>query len=249
MLLTLLFTHQPHPQQGGDEMGALTELLEEQNELYVDEHFIYASWKHGTGYVNNRFLGKDEFRSELQRFSLELMEKTIDQAHIDTEKPVLIIGIKTLGATMAKTAAEAYNKKHGTQIRHAIISYEKKVGHDKVYYWDSENAPINHLCTPQTQVIWMDDLLNLSSTLESTRDIFEHLSAIAAVAVLFDRSNLTADDINVPALVSLEKHAMRAYAPEVCPMCKKKQPIVENFGRGNEYRKKYPNYPGGYKTV
>lgn len=230
-------------------MGVLWDLLTTQGELYVNNHFVYTSNMHGDGYVNHRFLSERQFQPELQDLSLMLLENTIAAAGIDVTQPILLIGPKSLGANMVNFAATAYNYVHGTNIRYAIIDYSKDEAGDKTYFWLPSNPDIDEVCTPGTQVIWMDDLMNQSSTLQQTRTIFENRCPITAVAVFFDRSDFTAEDLRVPAFVRLEKHTMRAYDPYECPMCAMQTPIRTDLGHGEKFQNANPDYPGGYYSA
>lgn len=227
-------------------MGVLWDLLTEQGELYVEDHFVYTSDMHGDGYVNHRFLSKPQFQRELQDLSLMLLENVIADAGIDVTQPILLIGPKSLGADMVEVAADACNFQHGTKIQYAVIDYRKDRAGHKTYFWSDDNPDREDVCLPGTQVIWMDDLMNQASTLQNTRRIFEHLCPITAVAVFFDRSSLTTAELRVPTFVSLEKHTMHAYDPLECPMCTMQIPIRTDLGHGEKYQRVHPDYPGGY---
>lgn len=224
-------------------MGVLWDLLTEQGELHVDNHFVYT---HGDGYVNHRFLSKPQFQRELQDLSLMLLENVIADADIDVTQPILLIGPKSLGADMVEVAADACNFQHGTNIHCAVIDYCKDTAGHKTYFWSDDNPDIEDVCLPGTQIIWMDDLMNRASTLQNTRRIFKYLCPITAVAVFFDRSGFTAADLDVPNFVWLEQHEMKAYQPYECPMCTMQLPIRTDFGHGQRFRTKHPDYPGGF---
>ncbi len=230
-------------------MTVLWDLLTKQGELYIDSHFVYTSGMHGDGYVNHRFLAAQQFQDELQSLSLMLLDKTIDATDIDTAQRTLLIGPKTLGAKMVNAAADAYNHKHGTSIRYAVIDYRKDEAGNKTYFWSPDSRGIDDVCAPGTQVIWMDDLMNQSSTLRHTREIFENRAPITAAAVFFDRSNFTAEQLGVPAFVWLEKHTMQAYDPRKCPMCDAQMPIRTDLGHGEKFRHANPDYPGGFTSA
>jgi len=225
---------------------SLLEFLTLHGLLYTETHIVYSSGKHGDTYANLRPLGLPEHAESFREYSYSLLAKAIIEGELNPAKPILVVGPETLGAKMAKTAVGEYNRRHNTQLQSATFTATKHDDGSKTFSWSTDNWGINYIQS-ETQIIWMDDLLNLSSTLARTRDIIEGLAKIFVVAVFFDRSHLTAVDLKVSHLVSLVKHQMPAHDEGRCPLCMDYVPIVTYLGHGKQFQDKHPEYPGGYK--
>lgn len=201
---------------------------------------------HGTGYVNCRLLGKEEHAKALEYYTLQLLEKTLQQANITLLKPIYLIGPETLGATMAEVAAKTYNLMHNQNIKYAKLKAHQHPDGSKTFSWAEENPPIAELGAPDTQAVFMDDLLNASSTLKRTRPIIEEHCPILAASFFADRSGLSSNDIDVPHCISLAEYDMQRYPQESCPCCEGNVPMITNFGHGEKFQARNPNYPGGF---
>jgi hypothetical protein len=171
---------------------------------------------------------------------LSLWKKIIATTDLDTHKPIVIVGPETLGALMIK---RLYGDFLNTFPNiHAIELL--KTGVDKEFIWEDN---LVNIIDSKTQLVWFDDLLNRTSTLEATKPMIEALGArIHTVAVIGDRSGKKASEIGVGNIVSLERFSLTAYEKQDCPLCNSTVPIVCNFGHGGKYRNEHPDYLGGF---
>ncbi len=232
-------------------MNALLKLLIREGQFHTGKHFVYTSGRHGEVYVNLRFLDTPNFENDIRLHSYSLLLQALKAMKPDFTRPIVVVGVETLGAKMARYSVEEYNRRHSTRIRFAVLEANKHEDGSKSFVWSSKNPAINHLLQEDTQVIWMDDLLNTASTLKRTRQIIETFAPIMTVAVLFDRRSFSVESLHVPFTVSLIKRPIETFDPEVnpCPFCRASIPVVTNLGHGANWKKSNPAYKGGFEEV
>jgi orotate phosphoribosyltransferase len=218
----------------------LLNMIHKVTDVYTGKHFVYTSGTHGHGYVNYRALKESENAQLLFRAGLSLWKKIVATTDLDNRKPIVIVGPETLGALMIKSLygdfLKAFPNIHAIELR--------KTGVDKEFIWEDN---LVNIIDSETQLVWFDDLLNRTSTLEATKPMIEALGArIHTVAVIGDRSGKKASEIGVGNIVSLERFSLTAYEEQDCPLCNSTVPIVCNFGHGGKYRNDHPDYLGGF---
>lgn len=226
----------------------IDQLLRRKQAVVTDRHFVYTGEAHGDGYANCRFLGESGYAEDLRNIAYELLRKSIQIAGIDLAKPIALVGPETLGAKMVRFAMEEHNRRHTTRIRHGIFDAVKGANGVKTFRWSTENPRIEQVCAG-AQIIWMDDLLNAGSTFERTRPFIEHFGQLRAIAVIVDRSGLTANDLGVSHIVFHVRYQMARYPADDCPLCRNKVPIVRKPGHGAEFERAHPDYSGGFEDL
>jgi hypothetical protein len=218
-------------------------------DVYTGMHFVYSGRDHGEGYVDYRSLGRlPENAPILRKASLLLFTRTIERAHLDPGRPITLVGPETLGAqmTMQIFAASADEFPSALFDRSLLrICNLKKVPGGLAWMHSTANA-----IDSESQIIFVDDLLNALSTFECANKLVTGLDAsVAAIAVLGDRSGKTAADIGVRHIESLETFSLTRYQPHECPRCKRLVPIVRRPGHGYKFEQEHPDYPGGFVNL
>lgn len=226
----------------------IDKLLRANAGVHTDKHFVFTGGTHGDGYANCRFLTKPEFERTLRTIVFQLFLKVITQASFDIKKKIVVVGPETLGATMVRYAAEEFKNHANTDVHSAVFTARKHRDGAKTFEWGIENPPVTEVCK-DAQMIWMDDLLNASSTFQRTRPLIEGFDQNIVLATIVDRSGLSAEELDVWRSVSLLQYSMPRYPESECPFCKKNVPIVSNLGHGAKFMEMHPNYPGGYVTI
>lgn len=215
--------------------------LSELGALHTGRHFVYTSGEHGDAYADLRVFNKEENRSHLASLSLQLIEKIILTAEIDLRKPITIVGPDTLGTVIAELCANGYNTLHNTSIRWLRLE-GLMVNGEKEFRWHKDFVPAR----PDEQVVYVDDLMNASSTWKKCRPRVEEYGRVCAVGTIADRSGLIAHDLGVPYFTSLVPFTLERFKPEDCSHCKNLVPIVRRPGHGHEFEIKNPDYAGGF---
>ena len=208
-------------------------------------HFVYTSNMHGDGYVNYRPLGLAKEHNKLLREAcVILLLQAIEAAQLDTNKKIVVVGPETMGATMIDRLREADSCGLLSNISFSSIKLLKDETSATGFTWEVDAYDI----LQDAQIIVMDDLLNQSSTFgKINTKIGMSGQQIAAMAVIGDRCNVTAEQLEIKAIVSLEQFpGFTVHNPEVCSQCMAKVPIVLRPGHGHNFQKEFPAHPGGF---
>jgi adenine/guanine phosphoribosyltransferase-like PRPP-binding protein len=222
----------------------LRKFLETLNALHTGKHFVYTSDTHGDAYADLRVFNREENKGHLGTLSLQLIEKILTTVEIDLDKPITIVGPDTLGAIIAEYAAYGHYAKYSRELRWLRLEAVVTNG-EKEFRWHKDFVPAR----PHEQVIYVDDLMNESSTWKKCRPIVEKYGNVCAIGTIADRSGLIAHDLGVPYFISLVRFTLERFKPEDCPHCKNQVPIVLKPGHGHKFQADNPDYAGGYITL
>lgn len=213
--------------------------------VYFGKHFVYTSNKHGDGYVNYRQLGAADHEPLLQETVVHLLRKTLTSINVSHYRNILAVGPETMGAQMVKQIRLLTEAEMPYNIDTRI--FVKDPNRKGEFIWDADPERV---LNEDTLVLWLDDLLNLTSTFQKTAPLIYHFGAqIHSIAVIGDRSTATVNDLKVRRIVTLEKFSLAVFEEDACPLCNQRQPIVIDLGHGSKWQDRNPNYVGGFTTA
>lgn len=204
--------------------------LEAIGSIHTERHFVYASEKHGSGYINmdplfpqtelGRSIGKALTAPYLGKFST-------------------VAGPATGGIVLAQWAANAASSAAQPV---AAVWADKKEGRQFEF---ERSGFIAELAGKDVLVV--EDLLTTGGSVEKVcRKIEEYGGNIVGVSAVCNRGGVTAEDLGVPQLEALANVSFEAQDPAQCELCAQGVPIVEDIGHGDDYKKAHPEYEGGY---
>lgn len=211
-------------------------------DVYTERHFVYTSGQHGHGYVNYRALKEPTHTDLRQEVATLLLARTIADAGYPAEEPILVVGPETLGQLLVHDLAQAQQR--GEVAQTLIFRSFAKDASGEGFVW---NEALPSDLPSATPVVWLDDLLNRTSTFTKTRMLLVEagLSTIA-IGVIGDRSQASTADLRVVCITALQHFTLDAYPPADCPYCTEERPIVRKPGHGYKFEVIYPAYPGGF---
>lgn len=209
--------------------------LDQAGAVLLNQHFVYKSWKHGSGYINMDPLFPDV--QVVEELCIGLITPFRDGAGgiaFDT-----IAAPATGAIVLAVLAANETGQRFGCNIP---AVWADKDGDDFVF----ERAGFtDHLKGKRVLVI--EDLLTTGgSVLKVCREAEKHGAEVVGVSVIVNRGGLTAEQLGVPRLEALAAVNFTAVDAEKCQLCLDGVPIVEDIGHGADYKTKHPDYAGGY---
>jgi orotate phosphoribosyltransferase len=215
--------------------------LERAGAVLLDKHFVYASGKHGSGYINMdplfpRVQLVEDIGQQLVRwFHSRWVE--YNEHDVDT-----VAGPATGGILLAYAAAKAWYRSYGPP---PAAIWADKDGDDFVF----ERAGFaNHL--KDKKVLVVEDLLTTGGSVAKVcREVERQGGEIVGVSVVCNRGGLTAEDLGVPRLESLASVSFEAIEADQCPLCERDIPIIEDVGHGAKFKQEHPDYVGGYTKL
>lgn len=227
-------------------MSEILKLLAGANALHRKRHFVYTSTEHGEDYANLRVMRLPEYRTQLETISLRVVEKVIGAAQLHTRRRIALVGPDTLGAIIAEVGAMQYRRWNDVDIVNLRLVARTSDQQGKTFSFETSHA---EQMLADAQVVYIDDLMNESSTWRRCRGVIEQFAPVTAIGVIIDRSGKTAADLEVPHFVSLEQVQMERYPEADCILCANHRPIVTNLGHGQKFKEQHPDYAGGFTEI
>lgn len=213
-----------------DEFDILSQ-LNERGAVYTDQHFVYTSGKHGSGYIN-----MDPIFTELN---------LVKDIGYQLSVPFWQDGFDTVAAPATGGIVLAFATALGSPRSESVfpsIVWADKSGDDFVF----ERAGFADQLKDKRVLVVEDLLTTGGSVIKTVRAARSHGANVVGVSAVCNRGGLTADDLNVPQLESLVSVSFETMPAGDCELCRKEVPIVADIGHGDEYQEKFPDYTGGY---
>ncbi len=210
--------------------------LEKHRAVIRDGHLVGTSWKHLNGFVNMREVaGHAEFWHHIGG----IMAKELRQYNLD-----VILGIETLGRTVAQTTAF-----------HLGIPYiwcdtfDDPQHKGKKHAKFQEKLMFERFVQSGTRIGTLDDLLTSGSSVHGGNTLMRDMGAIPVVTGVAVRRNQTIDaqTCNSDSLVVLEEvTGLRDWTEADCKLhgpCSHNTPMILRPGHGFEWIENNPDYP------
>lgn len=202
----------------------ILELLNEVGAVITDSHFVYASWKHGSSYVNKDALYAHPRETERLCYVIA-RNYLLSPCRIDT-----VIGPAIGAVILAQWIAYHLNFLKKWDI---AAVYAEKMPNGETFVikrgYDQFIAG--------RHILVVADILTTGGSAQKVVDAVRALGGnVVAVAALCNRGGVTKEDLgNVPELFALLNITMEAWDESLCPLCAQNVPIDERFGHGREY--------------
>lgn len=207
--------------------------LERVEAIYLGQHFVYKSGKHGPGYIN-----MDPLFPHVQlvaKMCGELAGAFLEE--FDTVAAPAVGGIE-----LSLLTALAHHNRTG---RPTAGVWADKV--DGGFAFERAGF-VDHL--HHKRVLVVEDLLTTGgSVAQVCRLVESHGGVVIGVGAICNRGSVTDRDLEVPHLHALSAVNFQAVDEDECPDCAAEKPIVADIGHGDKYRQDHPDYAGGYISL
>lgn len=207
-------------------MDVLAE-LEKVGAIFTGKHFVYASGKHGPGYINMDIMFPNTgLVSQLCANLAKPFAGTFDTVAAPATGGI-VLSVLTAQATGTKGVWA--DKADGSFVFERAGFVEQIRG---------------------KRVLVVEDLLTTGGSVEKVcREVEKVGGTVVGVSVVCNRGGVTADMLSVPVLAALTEVSFEAVDAADCQACKDAVPIVEDMGHGDDYKAAHPDYVGGYITL
>lgn len=200
------------------------EILLECNAVLKDDHFVYVSGDHGSGWINKDVIFPDPKR--VRRLS-ELLADAIVDIEFD-----VICGPATGGLILSQSIASilgvtsvfaehdpSWKKDSDGGLRAPFIL---KRGYDKL--------------VSNRRVIVVDDIVNVGFSVLSTANAVSRAGGeVVAVATLVNRGNIDTSKLETNELIYLLEYDIPAWPESKCELCRDGIPINTEYGHGQDF--------------
>ena len=211
-------------------------LLVAEQAVLTDTHVVFTSKQHGDTYIDLRVFAHktavlNELSKELASAIIENYRQGIPSIGHHREN-FLFLGPETLGRDYARLVSTHYNR----YTNAASESIFCEVDEQGAYF--SKKLDFGRL-VPGRKVVFVDDLLNESSTFFKVKKLVEdHGGEVVLVLAIINRqlSKNTPEYLGVPQIITLKDFDnLKSYDPEWCPLCELRIPMRERPGHGHEW--------------
>ena len=201
----------------------ITSILQEVKAIFVDDHFVYTSGKHGSVYINKDSLyPHTQFTSQICEL---LAKKCTDlKLEIDTVVAPALGGI-ILSQWISYHLSRMYNKE--------IFGVYAEKDTEKQFTF---NRGYDQYVTGKN-ILVVEDLTNTGGSVKKVVDVTrEYGGNVVGVCVMVNRDpeRITTEVFQAPLIVGAEIPA-QAWDENDCVLCKQRVPINTNMGHGKKY--------------
>lgn len=209
----------------------ILEELKKAGAVLLNQHFVYKSGKHGSGYINMDPLFTDV--QLLREIGFQLTREFWDIGYDTVAAPA--VG----GIVLAMAAADQFTRSDNT---YPALVWADKDGDEFVFERAGFVEQLHN-----KRVLVVEDLLTTGgSAAKVCRQVEANGGEVIGVSVVVNRGGLSCTDLGVSRLESLANVNFEAIEADQCPLCERVIPIVEDIGHGAVFKDGHLNYVGGY---
>lgn len=205
------------------------QILEDSRALLANDHFVYISGDHGSGWIDKDTIFVDPRR--IRRLT-QLLASTIRHFQAD-----ILCGPATGGLTVAQwTAFELglpavfaeHTQPRSNQLRGEFAFHR---GYDNL--------------VAGKRVVVVDDVVNTGLSVKQTVAAVQRAGGIVVGAgSLVDRGNVDAAVLGIPEYVFLLRYDIPDWPAAECPLCKSGVPINTRYAHGQDFLDAQKQSPG-----
>lgn len=206
----------------GDDTRIL-QILGEVGAILTEGHFLYASGKHGSVYIN-----KDAVYPHIAhvRTICEAMAQPLIGQRIDT-----VAGPTVGGVILSQWVAQALST---AEQRPVMACYaEERMAADGTksrYFGRGYDQYIR-----DHRVLVVEDILNTGGSVRHVVDAVRACGGeVVAVSALCNRGGVPPADVGHVPVHVLVTLSLQAWDPAACPLCRQGVPINTQFGKGKQ---------------
>ena len=205
-------------------------MLEKAGAVYLDQHFVYKSGKHGPGYID-----MDRVYPNIQ--TMWRLTSLMVQPFVNNRAIKVVAGPAVGGVALASDVAH--------RMRQAACSVDRvwadKVGDDFAF----ERAGFADKLDGKGVLVVEDLLTTGGSVAKVCAQVEAAGGEVIAVSAICNRGGLTSETLGweLHALCQVDFEAVNR---EDCELCKHAGPIVTNIGHGSKFHYVHTDYPGGF---
>lgn len=189
--------------------------------LLADDHFVYISGDHGSGWVDKDAIFVDPQR--VRRLT-QLLAAAVKPFRVD-----ILCGPATGGLIVAQWTAfelglpavfaEHTQPRTAQQLRGEFAFHR---GYDRL--------------VAGRRVLVVDDVVNTGLSVRQTASAVRQAGGeVVAIAALVDRGNVSAETLEIPEYVYLLEYDIPDWPAAECPLCRRGVPINTRYAHGQDF--------------
>lgn len=196
-------------------------ILKNTHSILENDHFVYASGDHGSGWIDKDAIYPDT--KNIERLTYLLAET------IKSCKPDIICGPAIGGLVISQWTAHhlgclsVFTERDPTVDSHVKAKpFIFKRGYDNL--------------VKGRKVLVVDDITNTGYSIKQTVQLVRDAGGIVSTAAtLVTRGNVVAKDLDVEQFIYLLEYKIPAWLEAKCQLCKQHVPVNTKYAHGLEY--------------
>ncbi len=199
-------------------------LLKECGAIIRDDHFVYASGRHGSAYVDKKLVLDD-------REALGELCHLIACSFSDADYAV-VVGPESGGIKIADGVAACLRRGYGGRKRAAFSVHAKKTP-DGGFAFDAESRSVVYA----RNVLVVEDVLTTGGSCRKTVELVRAAGGnVVGVGAFVNRGHVDANAVGgALRLVTLVDLPLASWAEEECPLCASGVPVRADLGKGQAF--------------
>ncbi len=198
-------------------------LMERVRAMITGGHYVYASGKHGSSYVNKKDLYP--YHEETS-----LLCRAIAEHFVDYEINAVV------GPAMGGIILSQWTAHHLNQLTNRLVF--------AVYGEKSENPTVKRFTFDYgykklikgKKVLIVDDVVTTGESIKFLAEAVREAKAVPiAAGAIWNRGGVEAKEAGVDYLFSLANIKLESWPPKECPLCAAKIQINTDFGHGRMF--------------
>ena len=200
---------------------ATRRILESSGTLIENDHFVYASGDHGSGWIAKDLIN---LRPELAYQLGQLLGKEIQNNGLKSE---MVCGPAIGGVICAQYTALALGSRcvfseRVVNYKGHTTSFEIKRAYDEI--------------VKNKSVLIVDDIINTGFSVRLTYEAIAKAGGKPiGIATYVNRGNVGASELGVKNFIFLDEIHLPAWPGQNCPLCQSDKPINIQYAHGAEY--------------
>lgn len=196
-------------------------ILESSGTLIKNDHFVYASGDHGSGWVAKDLIN---LRPELAHRLGQLLAEEVQAQGF---RPDLICGPAIGGVICAQYVALA--------LKARCVFAERLVGEGgKTEKFEIKRGYDEMICGQSVLIV--DDVVNTGFSVRLTCEaVVQSGGHPMGIAAYVNRGNVGAVDLGVEVFIYLDEVLLPSWPADECPLCKAGVPVNVRYAHGSEF--------------
>ncbi len=203
---------------------ATRKILESSGTLIENDHFVYASGDHGSGWIAKDLIN---LQPELAYELGQLLGQEIRRHDL---QPDVVYGPAIGGVICAQYTALALGSR--CIFTERVINEEGKTTNFEIKRGHAE-------VVRNQSVLIVDDMINTSFSVRIRYQAVEQAgSKPLGIAAYVNQGNVGAQKLGVKNFIYLDEISLPAWPEEACPLCEDAMPVNVQYAHGAEFSKR-----------
>ena len=203
---------------------ATRKILESSGTLIENDHFVYASGDHGSGWIAKDLIN---LQPELAYELGQLLGQEIRRHDL---QPNVVCGPAIGGVICAQYTALALGSR--CIFTERVINEEGKTTNFEIKHSYAE-------VVRNQSVLTVDDMINTGFSVRLTYQAVEQAGGKPlGIPACVNRGNVEAQELGVKNFIYLDEISLPAWPEEACPLCGDAMPVNVQYAHGAEFSKR-----------